>query len=239
MTVAAVSGVATFSTLAINNVKAGSGFTLTAADGGLSSGASSTFTITAGAASQVVFSVQPTTTAAGATISPAVTVAVEDSSGNVVTSDTSMVTVALGSNPGSGTLGGSVTVAAVSGVATFSTLAINTRRPGLHPDGGGRRPGGGASRTFTITRARPARSCLRSSRATTAGAPINHSRRGGGGVEDSSGNVVTAPLLRGDCARSAATRAAALGGTLTRWRRSAAWRPSTVWRSTSQVPATP
>ena len=52
------------------------------------------------------------------------TVAVEDSSGNVVTSDTSIVTVAIGSNPGNGTLSGTLTVA-VSGVATFTSLSIN------------------------------------------------------------------------------------------------------------------
>ena len=50
---------------------------------------------------------------------------VQDANGNVVTSNSSSVTVAIGTNPGSGTLGGTVTVAAVNGVATFSNLSIN------------------------------------------------------------------------------------------------------------------
>ena len=50
---------------------------------------------------------------------------VEDANGNLVTTDTSSVTIAIGTNPGSGTLGGTLTVAAVNGVATFSNLSIN------------------------------------------------------------------------------------------------------------------
>ena len=42
-----------------------------------------------------------------------------------MTSDSSSVTLAIGTNPGSGTLSGTVTVAAVNGVATFSNLSIN------------------------------------------------------------------------------------------------------------------
>ena len=52
-------------------------------------------------------------------------VSVEDDYGNVVGTDNSSVTVAIGTNPGGGTLGGTVTVAAVNGVATFSNLSIN------------------------------------------------------------------------------------------------------------------
>src|SRR6185369_16076856 len=52
-----------------------------------------------------------------------VTVQVRDQFENVVTTDSSNVTVALAS--GSGTLLGTKTVAASSGVATFSTLGIH------------------------------------------------------------------------------------------------------------------
>jgi hypothetical protein len=55
--------------------------------------APTTVTVT-DAASKVVFTTQPVNTAAGASITPAVQVSVEDASGNVVTSDTSNVTVA-------------------------------------------------------------------------------------------------------------------------------------------------
>ena len=74
---------------------------------------------------QLAFGQPPTAAGAGATISPAVTVLVEDSLGNVVATDTSSVTLAIGSNPGGGTLSGTLTVAAVNGVATFSNLSIN------------------------------------------------------------------------------------------------------------------
>ena len=74
---------------------------------------------------QLAFGQQPTSAGAGATLSPAVTVRVEDAAGNVVANDTSSVTVAIGNNPGGGTLGGTLTVAAVNGVATFNNLSIN------------------------------------------------------------------------------------------------------------------
>ena len=74
---------------------------------------------------QLAFGQQPTATGAGSTISPAITVLVEDSLGNVVTSDNSNVTLSLGSNPSGGTLSGTLTVAAVHGVATFNNLSIN------------------------------------------------------------------------------------------------------------------
>jgi hypothetical protein len=78
----------------------------------------------------LVFTVQPSDATAGAVISPAVQVAIEDPDGLVVVSDNSNVTVAIGANPGGGTLSGSLTVGAVNGVATFGNLAINTAGTG-------------------------------------------------------------------------------------------------------------
>ena len=74
---------------------------------------------------QLAFGQSPTSAGASASLSPAVTVLVEDSLGNVVASDTSSVTMAIGNNPGGGTLSGTLTVAAVNGVATFNNLSIN------------------------------------------------------------------------------------------------------------------
>src|SRR5438094_2799523 len=56
---------------------------------------------------------------------PAVRVAARDAAGNMVTGYTGLITVAIGSNPSGGTLAGTTSVNAVSGVATFSTLSIN------------------------------------------------------------------------------------------------------------------
>ena len=78
------------------------------------------------AADHLLFLQQPTDTAAGQMISPAVTVEVVDQFGNVVTSDNSdTVTLAIGSNPGGGTLSGTLTVTVSGGIATFSDLSID------------------------------------------------------------------------------------------------------------------
>src|SRR5205823_5785815 len=78
---------------------------------GAGSATSAAFNITAGTATQLVFSVQPTTTAAGAAITPAVQVTAQDAQGNTATGFTGNVTVAIGTNPGAGTLGGTEMVA--------------------------------------------------------------------------------------------------------------------------------
>ena len=120
--VAAVGGLAKFSDLSID--KAGTGYTLTFAASGLLSVTSLEFNITSAAATRVVFTIQPTSTVAGATISPPVRVTALDAFGNVATRFTGNVTVAIGTNAGGGVLGGTVTGAAVAGVATLSDLSI-------------------------------------------------------------------------------------------------------------------
>src|SRR5439155_1313465 len=119
-TVAASAGVATLADLSLD--RAGTGYTLTAAGGGLSVATSAAFNITVGAATQFVFSVQPSATAAGAAITPAVQVTALDAGGNVATGFAGSVAVALGTNPSGGTLAGTTTVPAVSGVASFASL---------------------------------------------------------------------------------------------------------------------
>src|SRR5438309_9191098 len=78
-----------------------------------------------GAAAKLAFIGSPSTAVAGGVITPAVLVAIQDAQGNTVTSATTSITVAIGTNPASGTLSGTTTVAAVSGVATFSNLSLN------------------------------------------------------------------------------------------------------------------
>ena len=53
------------------------------------------------------------------------TVKVEDSIGDVITGYNGTVTITLANNPGSGTLGGTMTVTIVNGVAVFSGLTLN------------------------------------------------------------------------------------------------------------------
>jgi Chitobiase/beta-hexosaminidase C-terminal domain len=118
-------GVATFSNLSIGT--AGS-YTLSATSSSLTPATSAGFSITAAASTplppaKLAFVQQPTSASTGATISPAVTVAVEDSNGNPVTSATNPVTLALVGGTG---LAGTLTATPQNGVATFSTLTVST-----------------------------------------------------------------------------------------------------------------
>ncbi len=88
-------------------------------------GDSGSIAVSAAAASNLVFDSQPSSSVAGQVISPAVTVKVEDQFDNVVTPSSAAVSVAIGTNPGSGTLSGTFTVNAVNGIATFSDLSID------------------------------------------------------------------------------------------------------------------
>ncbi|HMA47209.1 MAG TPA: hypothetical protein VKP11_08425, partial [Frankiaceae bacterium] len=147
-TVAAVAGVAAFSTLSID--RAGSGYTLVATATGLSGATSAPFDVTVGAASRLAFTVPPVTTTAGATITPAIAVTALDAGGNTVTGFTADVTVTIGANPAAGTLSGTTTVAAVAGVATFSTLSINRSGSGYTLVASASGVTGAGSNAFTI-----------------------------------------------------------------------------------------
>jgi hypothetical protein len=110
-----------------------------------------TFTGVAPTATRLVFSQQPTNEQAGTTITPAVTVRAVDGNGATVTSFTGNVTMAIGTNPGGGTLSGTTTVAAVSGVATFGNLSINRAGSGYTLTAAASGMTGGTSVPFSIT----------------------------------------------------------------------------------------
>ncbi|MDR3741939.1 MAG: MBG domain-containing protein, partial [Terracidiphilus sp.] len=96
--------------------------TATASGGNtMTAATSSAITVQPGAANKLVLGQAPTTTTAGSAFSPAIVVDVEDANGNVVTTDSSTVTLTITN----GYFSGSVTTAtatAVSGVATFTGL---------------------------------------------------------------------------------------------------------------------
>jgi Bacterial Ig-like domain (group 3) len=71
---------------------------------------------------QLVFTTQPSNTGVGLTM-PAVLVAAQDNTNTTLASFTGSITLAIGSGPG--TLSGTTTQNAVSGVATFGDLSIN------------------------------------------------------------------------------------------------------------------
>ncbi len=123
LTVQARDGVATFSDLSLD--KAGSGYTLQATCPNLTPIATSAFDVTAGTPTHLVFHTGlPSNITAGVPVSPAVVVYVEDLFGNVVLTDDSSVTITVHTGPGS--VGGTVTVVAVNGVATFDNLVFDT-----------------------------------------------------------------------------------------------------------------
>jgi predicted extracellular nuclease len=78
-----------------------------------------------GVAAQLVFSTQPGNGLAGSPLNPQPVVTALDSDGNPAPNFNGAVTLSIGANPGAGTLGGTATVNAIGGVATFSGLSIN------------------------------------------------------------------------------------------------------------------
>ena len=121
----AVDGIATFSDITLNTP---GDYTLSASDGTLTVATSTSFTVTAAidTAAKLAFTQEPTNVAAGSVISPPITVAVEDSSGNVVTTDDSTVTLVIASGPAGAILGGTLSEQAVDGIATFSDITLDT-----------------------------------------------------------------------------------------------------------------
>jgi hypothetical protein len=93
-------------------------YTLSASDGDLTAATSNSFTIST-SATQLVFTHVPTTAIGNTSMSVVVTL--EDASGHVTTGDHSKVTLGLASGTGPKLLG-TLTVAAVAGVATFTNV---------------------------------------------------------------------------------------------------------------------
>ncbi|HEV3303374.1 MAG TPA: hypothetical protein VG055_27225, partial [Planctomycetaceae bacterium] len=74
---------------------------------------------------KLVFQSVPPAGTVGQALSPALAVAAEDQFGDINPSDNSSVSLAIASGPAGATLGGTLTVQAVNGVATFNNLALN------------------------------------------------------------------------------------------------------------------
>ena len=125
LTVIPQNGIATFSNLTVST--AGS-YTLSATSPTLTSAASTSFTISAPGSDtpspvKLAFLRQPSNAVTQATISPAVQVVVQDTSGNTVPAAANPVTLALIGGSG---LGGTLTVIPQNGIATFSNLTVST-----------------------------------------------------------------------------------------------------------------
>ena len=79
---------------------------------------------------QSTFTVQPTKTPPGTSITPAVEVEIQDALGHTVADATDAVTLAVSYNPNGGSLSGTLTRSAVNGVATFDDLSIDNAGAG-------------------------------------------------------------------------------------------------------------
>jgi hypothetical protein len=213
VTVSAVSGVATIPGLSINN--AGTGYTLTAASGVLTSATSTAFNITAGAATKVVFTTQPSSANAGASLG-SVVATIEDASGNTVTSSSANVTLAIGNNAGpGGILSGTLTVAASSGVATFSGLSINVDGTGYTLTATSGALTVGTSSAFNIAAGAATKVVFTAQPQNAASDASIGSITAS--IEDASGNVVTSSTASVTLAiaNNAGTPAGTLSGTVT------------------------
>jgi hypothetical protein len=124
--VPASAGVATFSAIVLNT--AGT-YTLTATDTTrtLATATSSAIVIAATTATKLAFVQGPSDASPQSPMSPAVTVEVEDQFGNRVSSSGTSITL----TPSAGVIDSGATVATIAGLATFSSLTINTVSFGL------------------------------------------------------------------------------------------------------------
>ena len=120
-TVAAVNGIATFTNLTLAGT-AGTNFTLSFTSGSLTSAPSGNVTVSAGSASKVSITRASAGTASGAAFTTQPQVTIQDAAGNTMTSASDVVTATITSG---GTLVGTVTATASSGVATFTDLGIS------------------------------------------------------------------------------------------------------------------
>src|SRR5262249_3645220 len=132
----ASAGIATFTGLTLS--RAATGYSLSASGSGLSAATTNPFNVNAAAATQWVVSTQPpSSVTAGAAF--ALVAAANDPFGNVDSTYSGSVSLALGTNPSTATLGGTTTINASAGVATFSGLTLNKAASGysLIASGGG------------------------------------------------------------------------------------------------------
>jgi hypothetical protein len=118
-TVAAVAGVATFAGLGVTGLIGARTLSFTSA--GLAGTTSAAFTLVAGTPTQLAVRTQPVASSAYANFTTAPVVEIQDAQGNLTTS-TATVTAAIAS--GGGALGGTASVGAVAGVATFAPLSV-------------------------------------------------------------------------------------------------------------------
>jgi hypothetical protein len=207
-TVTAVNGVATFTGLSLS--AADSGETFVATSGNLPAAVSSSFNVVPAAASRLAVAVQPPTYVTVGSDFEAI-FDVDDSFGNLQTSFSGNVTIAMAPGSANGGLGGTLTVAAVNGVASFSWLLLNNAGSGYTLQAAS------SGLTSTTTSGVNVRSTGAATQLVVSTDPPSGLAAGGSfglvvAVEDSFGNLASG--FNGSVT-IANSNGAALGGTLT------------------------
>ena len=125
----AIGGVATFSGLSVNVV--GSGYTVAVSSPSLTGATSNSFSVVAGAATQLVVTTEPNKSIAAGT-QFGIVVTAEDQYGNQATTftGTENISIVTGTGPSGATLTGQVGATAVNGVATITGLILTTAGSG-------------------------------------------------------------------------------------------------------------
>ncbi len=180
-----------------------------------------TFLATAvpGVPTRLVFTVNPPAVSlAGQGLVPTVTVTEQDALGNVVTTATDSIVLAIGANPGSSALSGVVRARAINGVATFPGIALNRVGSGYTLSASTPTPGitAATSTTFAISAGAPAvLAVITDPSSTSSLSPIAppvviEIRDAAGNPVTSATNPVTLAITAGS-----GTAGATLGGTRT------------------------
>jgi hypothetical protein len=153
----------------------------------------------------------PATVTAGSSFS--LTVAADDSSGNLVTSFNGTLIVALANNPGGATLGGPLSATASGGIATFSGLTLTKAAAGytLVVSGGGF--GEGITSPIVVTPAAATHLAILQQPPSSVG--VNTAFTVIGAIEDQYGNIVTSANNAVSVALGNNPSGATLGGTTT------------------------
>lgn len=116
-------------TMTAGSVAAAASATATIGSGATAKSAIFIATVQAGRVARLAFTTQPSTAQLYTRITPPVQVESRDASGNLTTT-AHTVTIALGANPGSGTLLGTLTQTSVGGIATFDDLMLDREATG-------------------------------------------------------------------------------------------------------------
>jgi streptogramin lyase len=140
------------------------------------------------------------------------TVTAENSAGSPITSFNGTVKVAIGSNPGGATLGGTLTATASNGVATFAGLTLTTAASGYTLEVSAAGLASGATSSITITPAAATQLVITQQPPATVKVSTGFGLQAS--IEDQYGNVVTTASNTVSVAFANNRGGATLGGTL-------------------------